>query len=140
MSMDYLLKALRFFMILDTLHNVIKRTKKLLIKLNFLKDILKEEDGMEERREGQGPSFKVENYKNLDIPKNITAKIHDYLSVNLIYPKHPLMSIMKIKSPFEKVHLNATNIYFEILFNTIKKSYEMQLETPVIRAEVNHQE
>jgi hypothetical protein len=47
--MDYLLKALRFFMILDALNNVIKRTKKLLIKLHVLKDIIKKESERQKR-------------------------------------------------------------------------------------------
>jgi len=77
-------------MYLDTIQNVIKRTKKLLIKLNFMKEILEEENERGER-------LIFENYKSLDIPKNITVTIHDSLSVNLYYPEHPLTSIMKIR-------------------------------------------
>ena len=103
MSIEYLLKAIRFFMILDTMLNVINRTKKLLIKLHFLNDIINEELERETRRNSGQNSMSFENYKNLDIPRNITAKVHDYLTVNLTYPRHPLTSIMKIKNPiFEK--------------------------------------
>lgn len=140
MSMDYLLRALRFFMYLDTLLNVIRRTKKLLIKLHFLKDVVEEERDREHRRNNGLQSVFFENYKNLDIPKNITAKVHDYLSVNLTYPRHPLTSIMKIKSPFEKLTVNSDAISFEMLFNTMKKSYAMHLTSPVMRAEVSQHE
>lgn len=138
--MDYLLRSLRFFMMLDTMLNVIKRTKKLLIKLHFLKDIVEEEKEREQRRNNGQQSVFFENYRNLDIPKNFTAKVHDYLTINLTYPRHPLTSIMKIKSPFEKVSLNGDNISFEMLFNTMKKSYAMYLTSPVVRAEVNQYE
>lgn len=133
MSMEYLLRALRFFMYLDTILNVIKRTRKLLIKLNFLKDILEEENERGDRQI-------FENYKNLDIPKNITATVKEYLNVNLTYPEHPLTSIMKIKLPYEKVSVNLSGISFEMLFNTMKKSYAMNLTSPEIIAEVNQQQ
>ena len=121
MSMEYLLKAIRFFMILDTMLNVIKRTKKLLIKLHFLNDIINEEKERDTRKKNGLQSMYFENYKNLDIPRNITAKVYDYLTVNLTYPRHPLTSIMKIKNPlFEKVSLNSSRIEFEMLFNTMK--------------------
>ena len=40
---DYVVQAMRFFVYLDTLLNVLKRIKKLLIKLRFLQEILDEE-------------------------------------------------------------------------------------------------
>ncbi|CAI2377772.1 unnamed protein product [Moneuplotes crassus] len=129
MNNDFLLRACRFFMYLDTIENVIKRTRKLLIKLHFLKDIIEEE---KERN-----TLNFENFKNLDIPKNITATIHESLSVNLYYPEHPLTSIMKIRSPFEKISLNSGPISFEMLFNTMKKSYAMNLTTNTLTGEVN---
>lgn len=133
MNNDFLHRACRFFMYLDTIQNVIKRTKKLLIKLNFLKDILEEEDERGDRQV-------FENYKNLDIPKNITATIHDSLSVNLYYPEHPLSSIMKIRGPIEKVSFHSEGISFEMLFNTMKKSYAMNLTSATLSAEVNQHE
>jgi len=140
MSIDYLIMALRFFMMLDTMHNVIKRTKKLLIKLHFIKDIVEEENERTARRNSGQNSVVFENYKNLDIPKNITAIVHEHVSINLTYPKHPLTSIMKIRSSIEKLSLNAYNVSFEMLFNTMKKSYAMHLTSPIIRAEVNQHE
>ena len=120
MSMDYLIKSLKFFMWLDTLLNVIKRVRKLLIKLHHLKDIIEEEQERERRSQmGEQVRF-FENYKNLEFPKNFTAKVHEHFTFNITYPRHPLTSIMKIKSSFEKISFNAFNVSFEMLFNTIK--------------------
>lgn len=100
---------------------LLRELNKLLIKLHFLNDIIDEEKDRELRRNNGVQSMSFENYKNLDIPRNITAKVHDYLTVNLTYPRHPLTSIMKIKNPlFEKVSLNSSRIEFEMLFNTMK--------------------
>jgi hypothetical protein len=85
-------------------------------------------------------SDEFENYRNLDIPKNLTLKVHDFLSVNLTYPKHPLMSIMKIKSPFERLTLNSESIVFEMLFNTMKKSYALFLNSPSLKLDMNNHE
>lgn len=140
MSMDYLIKSLTFFMWVDTLVNVINRVRKLLIKLHHLRDIIEEERERERLREkGQQDVF-FENHKNLDIPKNFTIKVYEHMTFNITYPMHPLTSIMKIKSPFEKISLNAFNISFEMLFNTMAKSYAMHLTSPKAYIEVNQQE
>ena len=114
---------------------------KLLIKLHFLNDVIDEERDRETRvRNGLNSMF-FENYKNLDIPRNFTAKVYEHLTVNLTYPRHPLTTIMKIKNPlYEKLSLNSSRIEFEMLFNTMKKSYAMNLTCPSICAEVNQHE
>jgi hypothetical protein len=140
MSMDYLLKALKFFLWLDTLINVINRVRKLLVKLHHLREIIEEEKERERRRDMGLQAVFFENYKNLDIPKNFIAKVHDHFTINITYPKHPLMSIMKIKSPFEKISFNLFNISFEMLFNTMKKSYSMTMTSPSALVEVNQYE
>ena len=79
------------------------------------------------------------NYRDLDIPRNITLKVLDSATINLFCYEHPLKNLMTFPQQIQKITAESNQVSFELLYNTMKKGYAMYLHAPEIDIEVNNE-
>lgn len=108
----------RFFVDMDTLKTIIKRIKRLLLKIHYLDELLRELD--------RSCEMHFENFKDIDIPKRLRVVIEEGLSVMMTSSSKKVSPFLhspnEEKRPNELLYFTASDLEVELL-RTLTNSY-----------------
>jgi len=124
----------KFLVHMDTLKDIIKRIKRLILKLNYYEQLLKEQaDDVQDVQQ-------YDNFMDEDIPKRLKIVIDEGLSVVMIDPSKKLAPFLQGgdggNRQLEHVVLNTNQITFELL-RTLKNSYYINCQSAKLAVDCN---
>ncbi|CDW78547.1 UNKNOWN [Stylonychia lemnae] len=137
LNLKFIKSITKFVVCMDTLKEVIKRIKKLITKLHFQDELLKEFQFLHL----DSSELNYENFKDEDIPKQLSVVIEDGLTIMIQEPSNQLRPFLQgggldQNRSQELIIMNTTRLSFQLL-KTLKNSYLINSVCGKIAVECN---